>query len=508
LILVVTILVLPAAAYIFSDHQPRVYKSQALMRISAPPDVSQLLTAAPTVPDPDATRAAARLFATTAVAADVAKRLGLPTTAARALLAEVTVSADDVPGFLTITAQANDPQRASRIANAFADTVVARRSRATDSQFTEAIGQLNSNRADVPGNDPEARKQLSQEIQRLRALKAAQGTNARTIEPAVADPAAISPKPVRTTALAFIVALLIAVALVLLAENIDRRVRQVGEFEELTGLPLLTLLPQSAFGAPLDARTHQQQFQLLRAGLTYFNIERTLTSLVVTSAMQGEGKTTVASNLACAFARVGRRVVVVDADLRRPRLHEAFGVRNLAGLGAVLVEDRTLEETLIPIEVPDGTEGASLHILPAGPSPPNPSELLASERVKEIVEELRGMADLVIFDTSPVLAVADALPLIEIVGGVVVIVRLNETTRDATIKLRDLLTAAHGRICGLVVTGAKQADGAGYGYGYGYSADQPSTGRGLLGRLRGSRPRDSGALAGSPEGREKVTVDD
>jgi capsular exopolysaccharide synthesis family protein len=271
-----------------------------------------------------------------------------------------------------------------------------------------------------------------------------------------------------------IVALLLAFGAVALAQGADRKIRDPSELEELTGKPLLSAVPRSAFGDEPNDGAAEEAFQTLRASLTYFNVDREVKSVLITSPAQGDGKTTVATNLARAMARAGKDVILVDADLRRPQVAWRFHVPGAAGLGGVLVAETGLAQAFVEPEA--DTLAGRLRVLPAGPPPPNPSELLSSQRMTRLLVKLMGMCDLVIVDSTPLLTVSDSLPLVEVVSGTVLIARVNETSKDAVKRLQNVIANAGGTLLGSVATGtAATALYGGYGYGYRQDASGAST---------------------------------
>jgi capsular exopolysaccharide synthesis family protein len=198
--------------------------------------------------------------------------------------------------------------------------------------------------------------------------------------------------------------------------------------------------------------------------------------VLVSSPAQGDGKTTVATNLARAAALAGKDVILVDADLRRPQVATRFDVESTAGLGGVLVGEAGLDEAFVEPDL-DKPAGGRLRALPAGPPPPNPSELLASQRMKDLLERLVGMCDLVVIDSTPLLTVSDSIPLIELVSGIVAVARLDSTSKDAVRRLESVISNAGGTLLGTVATGATTAGLYGrYGYAYSdyASRQQPS----------------------------------
>jgi capsular exopolysaccharide synthesis family protein len=204
-------------------------------------------------------------------------------------------------------------------------------------------------------------------------------------------------------------------------------------------------------------------FQTLRDSLTYFNVDQRLASLLVISPLKGDGKTSVSTNLAVAFARSGKQVILVDADLRSPQVATRMGTPPSPGLSEVISGSSEIEEALSEIE----PFGSYLRVLPGGSIPPNPSEMLGSARMSTILAELSEMSDLVLIDTAPVLVVSDAFPLFEQVAGIVGVSRLEQTPREAITRAIEVASSAGGRVLGMVATGAKQP-GDGYGYGYAY----------------------------------------
>ena len=201
-----------------------------------------------------------------------------------------------------------------------------------------------------------------------------------------------------------------------------------------------------------------EAFRTLRTNLDFAGLDRALKTLVVTSAGMGEGKSTTLANLAIVSAQAGRRVILVDADLRRPMLHQVFGLDNSAGLttmmmGAAALDSPPLRDT--------GVEGLS--VLTSGPLPPNPAEVMGSRRMEEIIAALAGRADQVLFDTPPVIAVTDAAVLATKVDGVVLVISAGHTRRDSARTAVQRLQQINARIVGAVLTNV-QVDASLKGY--------------------------------------------
>jgi non-specific protein-tyrosine kinase len=200
----------------------------------------------------------------------------------------------------------------------------------------------------------------------------------------------------------------------------------------------------------LDPRSPvAEAFRQLRTSIQFASPDRPIRSLLLTSTGPEEGKTTTLANLAVAFAQAGSRVIMVDADLRRPGLHKLFGLKNQVGLTTLVVGDPEQEVPLFETGV------ENLWLLPSGPLPPNPAELLASRRMAEVMERLAKAADYVLYDSPPVLAVTDAAILASRVDGVLLVLQAGRTRREFARRAKAALEKVNARILGTVLTGVK-----------------------------------------------------
>ena len=483
------LVLIPAAVYLIEQGKPKVYQSNTLVQLTGQGTAGASGAVAPTN-----LLAVAQLVTTTPVATAAAAILH-PPGRVQTLLHEVTASADTSTGFLTITAHDRSPQRAAAIANAFAAALnghqTTQAKQGLDVQISAYLTQLaaTSNRAQA------TRAALVQQIAQLRAESDASGSSLQVIERAVAAATPVGPETTRAVEIAIVIALLLGVGVVVLAENGDRRLRAPESLERLTNVPLLGVIPASAFSPGQRGRVRDEgAFQMLSASLMFFNVDRPLSSVAIISPGPWEGKTTVAAGLAVAAGRSGRRVILVDADLRRPMVCERLGITATAGLGAVLTRQLPLAAALLEHPV-DPPPGASLRVLPAGPPPPNPSALLASLEMRTLLQELTRQSDLVILDTPAALAVTDALPLFQAVSGVVMIARMNRSSQDAVQRMQSMITSAGGTVLGVVATGSVSAAGYGSGYEY-YAKGHRAARRSLL--RRGRRAPTHKRSAASP----------
>lgn len=197
-----------------------------------------------------------------------------------------------------------------------------------------------------------------------------------------------------------------------------------------------------------------EAYRSLRTNLSFANLDQKLRTILVTSAAPEEGKSTVLANLAIVEAQAGRQVIIVDADLRRPRQHELFGLVNSQGLTTMLAEENGLQQP--PLQA---TAVPGLQVLTSGPQPPLPAEMLASERMGRAIAALAARADLVLFDAPPVVAVTDAAILASQVDGVLLVIHADRTRREHAQRAQQLLEKVNAHIIGSVLNNAAPDSG-------------------------------------------------
>lgn len=192
-----------------------------------------------------------------------------------------------------------------------------------------------------------------------------------------------------------------------------------------------------------------EAYRQLRTNILFASPDRPLKTLLVTSTHPEEGKSTILANLATTFAQTGRRVILVDCDLRRPSLHRIFGVRSGAGLTSAILDPGVKEFPYQDSGVPN------LRLLCSGPLPPNPSELLGSRRMAEVIEQLKAEADYVLFDSPPVVVVTDAAILASKVDGVMLVIHAGRTRRELAKRAKALLDKVNANLLGVVLNNVK-----------------------------------------------------
>lgn len=316
------------------------------------------------------------------------------------------------------------------------------------------------------------------------------------IDPAVAPVAPASPRPLLNTVIAAILGLLVMIGVAFVWDTLDDRLRSADDVERATGLSTLGVIMHMPgdrnrksfyrLATLLYPRSPAAEaFRSLRTNLDFSSLDEQLRTLLITSSGPSEGKTVVASNIAVAYAQGGRRVILVDADLRRPAVHEMFGLRNVRGL-----TDLARDEDLKVADVIHATEDPNLSIITAGTIPANPAELIGSHRMQETLERIREATDLVIIDTAPVGAVTDAAVLATDADATILVIRGQRTSERLARRGREALAKVNAHVVGAVLNDVTLQSGDAMPY-YGlYVDDAPAAGSiaDPEGRAEGSDP--------------------
>jgi capsular exopolysaccharide synthesis family protein len=307
-------------------------------------------------------------------------------------------------------------------------------------------------------------------------------SNVRILDRAAPIAAPVRPRKLFTLFLSAMAGALLGVAISLVLDVLDNTLKSQEETERLLGVPVLGLIPIIATGEQTAAKREKdggkqrdrdlgvigdphssaaEACRSIRTNLTFLSPERPLRSLLITSPGPREGKTTTAINLAASMAQAGGKVLLIDTDMRRPRIHKALGLTNDAGISNMIVGERQAEDLIKTTSVP------GLFVLPAGPTPPNPAELLHTNRFAELIGELCGRFDRVILDSPPTSAVTDPAIISNLVDGALLVVRAGATTREAAYFARRQLDDAKAKILGVIVNCIDYRDKS-HGYNYRY----------------------------------------
>ena len=289
-------------------------------------------------------------------------------------------------------------------------------------------------------------------------------TLASRLELASVPATPVRPKRAQNIIFAGLLGLFLGLGLALLMELIDDRINSPEEAERVLRLPTLgnvPLIEEEGLRLIRDISTFSplmESYRTLRTNINFAAVGSTVRSIVVTSSVPAEGKSTTCANLAMAMAMDGRRVIIVDADLRRPSQHYLFKISSSPGLTDILVGTHTIEEVLQPTSVP------GVSIIPAGSPPPNPAELLGSDTMGAFLAHAETLADVVLLDSPPTLAVADGAVLAARADGVLLVIAYGETKKGSTKTAREMLGRANANVLGVVLN---RMDSPGSGYYYG-----------------------------------------
>ena len=498
-----------AGAFLFSRYQTPIYQSRATVLINEAASRSSADSTAIYLTSDRLTQTYAEMMVKQPVLEQVAANLGLEYISSGAL----TVRPVSNTQLLTLTVEDSDPFRAAEIANetvkVFSEQILSLQSSRylsskenLQNQMTYLEQQIDTNtqaldeiieknmaivqrqQAQILREDPNAEpaslseleaqaRQMNQteieqiqtrltqyssiyssvlaSFEQIRLAEAQSAVSFMLVEPAEPQLIAVRPQIMRNTLLAAMVGLMLAIGVIFAIELLDDTVKDPEALATKTGLPLLaTIIRHDQKALPITQSSPRspasEAFRTLRTNVQYTGVDRAHRTIIVTSPTPQDGKTTISTNLAIVTAQSGRIVTLIDADMRRPRVHEALNLVNATGLSDLFVKPFL---DLNGYAQKTTTEG--LKILTSGKTPPNPSELLGSYRMKDILDGIAQESDVIIIDTPPVLSVTDAAVLSSEVDGVVVVIKPGFTKQSAVIQTVEQLRKVNARILGLVL---------------------------------------------------------
>jgi polysaccharide biosynthesis transport protein len=497
-LLILAAVVAGVAGYVVSLVQPKTFEARATLIVgqalsTVNPDYNQLLVSQ-------------RLSTTYAAVAKagpildaVSKQLDLTDTPA-ALAARIKVDAPLDSTLLTITVQDRDPTGAAELANAIAAKLIAASpavqgreetfQQSIDTELAATQDQIASAQARaeaisvLASPTPETDLELQSLEARLASLRSTYATLLSfstgsvtnllsVVDPAVASTEAVAPRPLLNTLMAAALGLLVVGGIVFLLESLDDSIKDPDMVREVTGLSTLGMIARMKGGKgrpelyrlttllyPRSAAT--EAYRTLRTNITFATVDAPARTLLVTSSVPGDGKTVTAANLAVVLAQADRTVILLDADLRKPGTHEMFNLPNVRGLSTLLANERADLATLL-----QDTEQRGLRILATGPLPPNPAELLGTQRMRQVLELLAKAADIVVIDSPPVHAVTDSSILGSYADGTLLVVDASHGRRRAVRESREALARAGANVLGVVLNRLPATAGTYYAAYYG-----------------------------------------
>jgi succinoglycan biosynthesis transport protein ExoP len=498
-IILQAVVIVPLVAFFYSARQPKIYEASAQVLLSQ----QQLANSLTGVPDTSSVYQTADQVAATqaalarvpSVANRAAASSGIPGRSGGALLASSSVTPQANSNILEFNVRDRSPRVAAALATAYAHAFTVYRQQLDTSALNRARVDLEQRMEQLKalgGGASSLYTSLAQKDELLRTMEALQTSNANVIRDAGYG-YKVGPHPSRDGLLGLLVGIVLGIGLAFLRETLDTRVRTAEEIHDRLDLPLLARLPQPPrplrkadelvmVRAPDSPQA--EAFRMLRTNLEFVRLDHAIRSVMVTSALEGEGKSTTAANLAIACARFGQRVILVDLDLHRPYLERFFAVNERPGLTQVVLGQASLDKALAPIPLLAPRKRTShgshrvrvaangngqtqsegmLEVLLAGPIPPDIDGFVGTPSLANLLGELRQRADLVIIDSPPLLVVGDAMALTSVVDGLLVVTRTKIVRRPVLKELRRVLDSSPAQKLGFVLTGATVEDGY-YGY--------------------------------------------
>jgi succinoglycan biosynthesis transport protein ExoP len=485
-ILILCAIIGGGGAYAAAKTSAKRYTATASLLFNTSPELQEVagLTASPdTSPSQgveDTNVSLIRLGMLGVPAIETARLVGHGLTRA-AVAQSLSISPESDTELVSVASTATSPALASRIANTYAEQFIASQQRQTRVSYRSALSAIDRQLAALAGGQQSSvqRGVLQQRAQSLGTLAQLQNSGIRIAQPATAPNSPSSPDLKLYVILGVLGGLALAAALTLLRERLDGRVRFPEQLEVAYGEPLLGVIPEDAAIAvrpTIAARSASgEAFQRLRARLRYLNVDRELRTIVMTSALPGDGKTTAAYNLAVASVRAGRTTLLIEADLRRPDLASHLGLEADPGLAAVLVRGCAFEEAIRTMALPADSNGrlsGLLDVIPAGSvSPPNPSELLESRAMNTVLANAREIYELIIIDTPALGVVSDAIPLLAQADGVIVVSDMRTARFDVARGVRGTLEGIAAPVLGVVANRAPRRSRATYEPAQGHERD-------------------------------------
>ena len=413
------------------------------------------------------------------------ERLGLPFSESE-LASKVTVSAPEDKQILVITVEDTDYQRAADIANmvgaVFIEQTESRESLRYAGPIANWQGRLSEIGDEIEGVEteinsfgtpetPEREAALSRlqthlneaqiryteafnNVNQLQVSQARESSNIFPFEDAQPNPSQIRPRTETNTILAVIVGALVAVGIAFLVEHLDDTIKMPEQILADTNMITLGAIAYIKGSKPSDQLISyktprapvSEAYRMVRTNLNFASVDGGLGAFIVSSTSPGEGKSTTTANLAVVMAQTGKQVLIVDADLRRPTQHKIFETSNNQGLTTAILDNQTpvsdhIQETAV----------ANLNLMTSGPIPPNPAELLNSQRMNQILMALKEEADVVLFDSPPILSVADSTILAPQVNGCLLVVEVGKTRRNMLVQAVTRLLSANVHLYGCVM---------------------------------------------------------
>jgi capsular exopolysaccharide synthesis family protein len=500
-LVILSVILAGAAAYFISSNMTPVYRASSRYLIdeapgsgSSPNEYSQLLT------EQILAQTYVEIATIRPILEETIIRLELPFSPAK-LGSMVSVSAPSDRQIMVISVEDTNPERAAAISNMIGEVFIEKNQERDNLRYAEPISNWETRMAAITEDineleiainnfgDPlsaegeATRARLQQQLNEaqlryteafnslieLQRDQARESSNVVLLESAISNYNAISPRTLLNTLIAALFGGMLALGVIFLVEYLDVSVKNQDQILADTGLPTLGAIAKIKVSNPTENLVTfdhprdplSEAYRVLRTNLGFSSIDSDLKSIMITSASPGEGKSTTTANLGVVMAQAGKRVIIVDSDLRRPMQDNFFDLTNSHGLTTALLDNLSHPATHLK-----HTKIRGLRVLTSGPIPPNPAEILSSQRMGQLIEALSAEADVLLFDTPPVLTVTDAAVLAPQTGGTLFVVQVGETRRETLIQAVDRIRNNNAQVLGVLLNRIKPSHGSYYYYQY------------------------------------------
>jgi non-specific protein-tyrosine kinase len=492
-------------AFVVSKNTTPIYQASSLLRINQASNPATSVAYADILTAERLARTYANLLTTRPVLEESARRLGIDV---ESLKESITVTPVRDALLLEVKVEGPNPKLIADVANVLPQVFidrdrelqlgqVSRWRESLEAEIEATLADISRTQEDLKSATDDTQKtrlegslaqyrttysSLLASAQQARTAEAQATNNLVVAEPAIETKEPIRPRTLTNTLLAAVIGAMLAIGVAFLIEYLDDTVKTPDDVERVSGLSTLGAIARLKDGGGSRqivawSRTRvpeSEAYRTLRTNIQFSSVDKPIKALMVTSSSPSEGKSTTAANLAVVLAQTSQRVIIVDTDLRRPVLHKVFGVPNNTGLTTALLAGEAVD---LDLQL-QSTEIDTLKVLTSGPIPPNPSELLGSHKMAMLVASLSDHADIVIFDSPPVLAVTDAAVLSSQVDGVLVVVDAGKTKEQALANAVAELQKANANVLGIALNRLDTRRGYNYYYYYYYSDEENGDRRG------------------------------
>jgi non-specific protein-tyrosine kinase len=500
-LVILCIILAGSAAYFISSNMTPIYRAVSRYLIDEAPgstssanEYSQLLT------EQILAQTYVEIATTRPILEETIIRLGLPFSPTQ-LSSMVSVSAPTDRQIMVISVEDTDADRAAAISNTIGEVFVEKNQERDNLRYAEPIRNWQERMAVITedineleialsrfgkpdtAEDEAARARLQQQLNEaqlryteafnslieLQRDEAKESSNIVLLESAIPNYNPVSPRTIINTTIAALLGGMVALGVIFLVEYLDVTVKNQDQIQADTGLPTLGAIAKIKESKPSESLVTyhsprdplSEAYRVLRTNLGFSAIDSDLSSIVISSASPGEGKSTTAANLGVVMAQAGKRVIIIDSDLRRPTQHSFFDLTNSHGLTTALLDNVSPPTTHLK-----NTKVRGLRVLTSGPIPPNPAEILSSQRMGQLILALSEEADVLLFDTPPVLSVTDAAVLAPQTDGTLFVVQVGETRRDTLTQAVKRIRSSNAQVLGVLLNRIKPSHGSYYYYQY------------------------------------------